>query len=74
MADPRARPPSVREAKARLLAAAEAADPSLWIRRHPGRALLLAAALGVLSARLARRSALPWPTLLPLLLRLLNQR
>ncbi len=72
MGDPGTRAPadeplSTEAAKARLLAAAEAADPATWVRRHPARTLVLALAAGVLAARLpAARLA---PLLLPLLTR-----
>ncbi len=72
MGDPGARPSAgeplnTEAAKARLLAAAEAADPATWVRRHPARTLMLALAAGLLAARLpAARLA---PLLLPLLTR-----
>ena len=72
MGDPGPRPPADEPltpaaASRRALAAAEAADPATWVRRHPARTLVLALAAGLLAARLpATRLA---PFLIPLLSR-----
>jgi len=84
MGDPGTRPSapqplSPEAAKARLLAAAEAADPGIWIRRHPARAGMLALLAGLLLARLPAGRLAPFvapllarPSLVSLLLKALS--